>query len=772
MSKAVLESTVVKPRQQDAGNWWEKTVDSPVAVPNTHGKIMQTINFNLGSFDDKNRTFTAIASTAIVDRAGEVVDQATWDLNNFKNNPVIPWAHDYYQPPVGRAVEIGVIDGVLKFTYQAPPQGMYEFADLIWNFYRNQYMFAFSVGFLPAEIDNNTFKECELLEISAVVVPANPQALMLAYKMGDMDIRHAKQLKHKLQKTIANLEEIMDMNKSVEGGEDVVAEVASKAPEKVTSTQQSLDMLNDLIEGAVEKAMNKKEDTTDKEIKGAISSSLPLADKGTAWDKGAAVSAVKKWASNADGEIDFGKYKKAFMWVADGAGDKQGDYKLPFATVSDDKLVAVWNAVKAIMGVLNGARGGVQGTDRQAVYTQVKKYYKKFGETAPPLKSVEDLEIELKAIEEMESEVKTESKVKDESNTKGSVAEELAEDAAQDEKQGKMNDFFEIVWAFCDVYFDEDTSPDDFGSLLSETISLLQKVAAGTYNDEDDDEGNGDNQDGEYVQTNLRSLNTPQAKLRFAQFMVKVLTGKALRKDNVLMGKKDLAEGNSGGALTPTQMAHLKAVQDYLSDTKSLLDMHTDALGGHAQTMKAHADMLAKQSKGLDSHIKSISDVVTKADGPGDDGISKPKKPASENDSKQLDVQKSPDNESTSSLDTPEPTEQATDTKAKGEVKSEENPTDGADQSKASVDEKVEKVSDDKDTVTKDATTQESPEGNPEEDKPEDGKATVDKAVDEKTTESKPKLTDDTMVDPDNLSDEEAEEIVRAVNDALAPSAK
>jgi len=45
----------------------------------------------------------------------------------------------------------------------------------------------FSVGFIPVEYEPNehgglTYKRQELLEISAVTVPANPEALMLAYK--------------------------------------------------------------------------------------------------------------------------------------------------------------------------------------------------------------------------------------------------------------------------------------------------------------------------------------------------------------------------------------------------------------------------------------------------------------------------------------------------------------------------------------------------------------------------------------------------------------
>src|SRR5438876_9524781 len=109
--------------------------------------------------------------------------------------------------------------------------------------------------------------------------------------------------------------------------------------------------------------------------KGAVSTRLPTADESQAWDSGAAIKRVKDWASDSDGNIDCKKYRKAFFWVDGGAGDKQGDYKLPFADVSDGNLKAVWRGVAAAMGALLGARGGVQipDGDRKGVYNAIAK---------------------------------------------------------------------------------------------------------------------------------------------------------------------------------------------------------------------------------------------------------------------------------------------------------------------------------------------------------------------------------------------------------------
>jgi HK97 family phage prohead protease len=120
-----------------------------------------------------------------------------------------------------------------------------------------------------------------------------------------------------------------------------------------------------------------------------IKSNLPTADPDQDWDAGEAIKNVKAFASDDDGNIDFDTYEKAFFWVVAEADDKQGDYKLPFADVIDGKLTAVWNGVAAAMGALNGAQGGVKmpDADREPVYEQIGKYYKKFSKDQPELSS-------------------------------------------------------------------------------------------------------------------------------------------------------------------------------------------------------------------------------------------------------------------------------------------------------------------------------------------------------------------------------------------------
>lgn len=385
--------------------WWEqKAAPATKEKEATHTKSLQTITFNTSSFNDEERTFVAIASTPVVDRYGDTIDQEGWDLDNFLKNPVIPWAHDYWQPPVGRVVEIGINEqGNLQFKYQAPPKGIYPFADTIWELYRNQFMFAFSVGFSSSDAEGNwesgyQFKACELLEISAVVVPANPQAVALALDKGIINEEQLKGLKSQLADGIKNVDRLIekqatdakDDKKDEADGEET--KDATDAGTVTVDVSLTADQAKELIE-AVNKAADRLENAVkaaqETEQKSAISSNLPTADKDLAWDAAAATGRVKEWASN-DGEIDFGKYKKAFFWVDPENADKQGGYKLPFADVIDGNLKAVWKGVAAAMAALNGARGGlnIPDEDKAGVYAQIKKYYAKFDEEAPELKSL------------------------------------------------------------------------------------------------------------------------------------------------------------------------------------------------------------------------------------------------------------------------------------------------------------------------------------------------------------------------------------------------
>ncbi len=171
-------------------------------------KMLQTLTFDIKSFDDETRSFLAVASDESIDRQGEAIAQDGWDLENYKKNPVVLWGHDYSQPPIGKTLEIGTMNGKLMFRPSFASAEEYSFADTIWKLYRNGFMKAFSVGFIPKEMEGDTFTSQELLEISAVTVPANANALALAYKEGTIDNKERKDLIGHLKAQIKTLESL------------------------------------------------------------------------------------------------------------------------------------------------------------------------------------------------------------------------------------------------------------------------------------------------------------------------------------------------------------------------------------------------------------------------------------------------------------------------------------------------------------------------------------------------------------------------------------
>jgi HK97 family phage prohead protease len=122
---------------------------------------------------------------------------------------------------------------------------------------------------------------------------------------------------------------------------------------------------------------------------------LPIAPDDTAWDASAATSRVVEWAGGPDKEkIDWGKYKRAFLWFDEENPTKFGSYKLGIGDIIGGSLKAVPKAIFAVAGVLNGARGGVDipSDDKDKIWNQLQRYYKKMDKEMPEKASLEGLE--------------------------------------------------------------------------------------------------------------------------------------------------------------------------------------------------------------------------------------------------------------------------------------------------------------------------------------------------------------------------------------------
>lgn len=134
--------------------------------------------------EDSNRKFRVVASTEDIDRSGEVIKLDWWDFENYKKNPVVIANHIYrIENIVGRATKIWiedwrlVIEGVFS---KSNPLGI-----LLADLYDEGMVKTVSVGFIPKqrqEDNRRIITSAELLELSFVAVPCNPEALSLDQK--------------------------------------------------------------------------------------------------------------------------------------------------------------------------------------------------------------------------------------------------------------------------------------------------------------------------------------------------------------------------------------------------------------------------------------------------------------------------------------------------------------------------------------------------------------------------------------------------------------
>lgn len=154
-----------------------------------------------------------IASDATLDRAGEVIEASGWRLDQFRRNPVFQNAHNYGNiiHTLGRA-QLAEVRGGRLFLRVLFATDINPLARLAYDLYRRGFLHAVSVGFLPRRWENGTdrtpwrrrFLEQELLEVSAVAVPANPNALVLAVKSGAVERGELRELLALLQDTLGH----------------------------------------------------------------------------------------------------------------------------------------------------------------------------------------------------------------------------------------------------------------------------------------------------------------------------------------------------------------------------------------------------------------------------------------------------------------------------------------------------------------------------------------------------------------------------------------
>ncbi|MGO1121223.1 HK97 family phage prohead protease [Rhodovibrionaceae bacterium A322] len=146
-------------------------------------------------------TLDVTLSTDAPDRDGDRVRLGGWDLENFKRNPVVLWAHDTTLPPVGKVCDLFQDGDSLKARIAFTPKEVNPFGYMTYQLYAGGFLQGVSVGFRPKKwqplsVEDQAaqaaegkavgvdYLQQELLEVSCVPLPANPQALVTAQSQG------------------------------------------------------------------------------------------------------------------------------------------------------------------------------------------------------------------------------------------------------------------------------------------------------------------------------------------------------------------------------------------------------------------------------------------------------------------------------------------------------------------------------------------------------------------------------------------------------------
>lgn len=155
-------------------------------------KDVSIITEDLG---DRSVQFTI--SKEVVDRDGDILRASGVDFSNYMKNPVFLSFHNSREFPLGKVTKFWVEGNEVKAVVYFPtleelstdPNNASEKAKLVdftYHCYKTGMLNAVSVGFIPLEwieTDNGyDILKWELLEFSAVAVPANQDAIAQAVK--------------------------------------------------------------------------------------------------------------------------------------------------------------------------------------------------------------------------------------------------------------------------------------------------------------------------------------------------------------------------------------------------------------------------------------------------------------------------------------------------------------------------------------------------------------------------------------------------------------
>ena len=187
-------------------------------------------NLSVMTEDIGERTVRFTISKEVVDRDGDILVAEGVDFSNYMKNPVFCGFHNTRDFPLGKVTKFWVEGNSVKADVYFPtieelssdPNNVSEKAKLVdfcYNCYKTGMLNAVSVGFIAKsyepikETGGVKVLEWELLEFSAVAVPANQDAIAQAVKSFGDD--KAKEMIDPIERLKVVEKELADCKKTI-----------------------------------------------------------------------------------------------------------------------------------------------------------------------------------------------------------------------------------------------------------------------------------------------------------------------------------------------------------------------------------------------------------------------------------------------------------------------------------------------------------------------------------------------------------------------------
>jgi HK97 family phage prohead protease len=274
----------------------------------------------------EDRTVKFVGTRETKDRTGDVIEVNGWELDNFNKNPVFLWDHNSSIPPIGKVLSVIKENMSLVFTVQFASKNVSEFADSIFESFKEGFLNAVSVGFLPKEFDlirnaetdeitGFRFTRQELLELSAVSIPAHQDALAFG---GDKQLQEAYQRlqeeakAHPAKKSLMDvedfhklkLEELQQdgdeavMKEQLEALEAKVKELKSQV-ESLVTLKEAVDLSKSVTDSFNKSvvALLKTKDSQAPAQEKSVGESVPQEPQGSTFDASKLVSVLEGLSS-------------------------------------------------------------------------------------------------------------------------------------------------------------------------------------------------------------------------------------------------------------------------------------------------------------------------------------------------------------------------------------------------------------------------------------------------------------------------------------------